>query len=148
MSPQAASDIGIIKVQRPCFRALRRVIDPQPDVIGGSPQRVDTCRRLDAGKRTSSASASGGNLPFRPKAFWLGAIGNAAKVNGGWGWMRVKIEHKGGVLTWKVDDNAFVTRPLGATTSGSVMLGHMDLYNSVNNKLTYSIFDNVMVTVP
>lgn len=87
-----------------------------------------------------------------PKNVFPGVPGNtsrlAAGTPAGWGWALVQIQQKGTSLTWKVNGTAVAVLENISPVSGHALLGHMDLYASVNNAFTFVVFDNVIVTTP
>ncbi|MEP0842375.1 MAG: hypothetical protein HRF43_06650, partial [Phycisphaerae bacterium] len=86
-----------------------------------------------------------------PKAEFVGGPGNGPPAGSGpgWGWVRVEIRQQGGTLTWRLNEaKASGLDELTGSTSGSVMLGHMDLFESINVAQTYTVFDNVIVFAP
>ncbi|GMV96924.1 MAG: hypothetical protein AMXMBFR83_12830 [Phycisphaerae bacterium] len=82
-----------------------------------------------------------------PKALALGAPGNSGTALG-WGWVRVEIQQKAGNLTWKMNDAKLAELAVSGSSEGRIMLGHMDLFASVNPGQTYVIFDNLVVLAP
>jgi hypothetical protein len=67
-------------------------------------------------------------------------------------WVSVEIRQKDDVLTWVMNGMVIASRPVaeefyGVRTEGTVMLGYMDLYNSIANPIedNFVIYDNLRV---
>ena len=61
-------------------------------------------------------------------------------------WVDVDVTQKGDVVTWKIN-GLTISRQTNATEfkSGTIMLGHMDTFNSIGSPQNFTVFDNVRV---
>lgn len=63
-------------------------------------------------------------------------------------WVRMEINQVNGVIEWKINNKLIAQRGDTGTTSGKIMIGHMDPFTSVSAQVaqTFSVFDNVSAT--
>lgn len=102
----------------------------------------------------ANMTANGDLAPFSdifpaPKAVASGATGNGGGT--GWGWVRVQITNNAtaGTVSVKLNGRQVLTRSAATYPSGRLMLGVMDTFASSKMSANmYTVFDNVMVTVP
>lgn len=61
-------------------------------------------------------------------------------------WVDVSIRQENNVVTWKINGNTIFQKPITTgATSGDIMLGYMDTFNSIGSTNNFVIYDNVKV---
>jgi len=61
-------------------------------------------------------------------------------------WVDVEVLQTNNIITWRINGVLIQVRTnTSPFTSGTIMLGHMDFFNSIGSVSNYSVFDNVRV---
>jgi hypothetical protein len=73
---------------------------------------------------------------------WAGIPGGAVSGQ----WADVEVIQTNNIITWKINGVMIQVRTnTSPFTSGTIMLGHMDFFNSVGTTNNFTVFDNVRV---
>jgi hypothetical protein len=116
----------------------------------GNPGGGPTLLPFDASGFDANGASSADSLdPFFQSLFPAPTYESAGAP--GKRWLQCEVNQINGVVTWRLNGVVVAQRTnTSSFTSGTVMIGHMDLFTSIPSALneTFVIFDNVRVLVP